>query len=74
MEKINGIIHDGKVYVADPEHSRCKDCDLGGACKEMESKYDVSLCVFHGAKSDDDFGYCYSQELTDKINNHVKLD
>lgn len=68
MEKINGIIHDGKVYVADSEHSHCEDCALGGVCKVMEKDREVSLCIFHGAKPDDDFGYCYSQELTDKLN------
>lgn len=70
MEKINGIIRDGRVYVADPEYSHCKDCALGGFCNKIELRYDFHLCVIHGATQVNDFGFRYSPELTERLNNH----
>lgn len=68
MEKINGIIVDGKVYVADPEYSHCKDCTIGGFCNKIEVKYGFPMCTILGATASNDFGFRYFPELTDKIN------
>lgn len=27
MKKIDGIIHEGRVYVADPDYAKCDKCD-----------------------------------------------
>lgn len=68
MEKINGIIVDGKVYVADPEYSHCKDCTIGGFCNKIEVKYGFPMCTILGATASNDFGFRYFPELTEKLN------
>lgn len=67
MEKINGIIIDGKVYAA-VKDLPCKDCHLSLTCKYTEERTDLSLCAIHGATVANDFGYRHSRELTDKLN------
>lgn len=67
MEKIDGIIHKGRVYVADPDYVKCDKCDLSLMCKDVEEDCDYPLCVTQGANSHDDFGYRFSQKLTDKL-------
>lgn len=64
MEKTNGIIIDGKVYVADAQYSHCKDCAIGGLCNKIEVKYGFSMCIILGAEPFNDFGFRYSPELT----------
>lgn len=67
MEKINGIIHEGRVYVADPNYAQCDKCDLSLMCKDVEEHCDYSLCITQGVNNNNDFGYRYSPELTDKL-------
>lgn len=70
MEKINGIIKDGRVYVADPEYVNCREkCALLGYCNEIEGEYDRPICVIHGANAVNNFGYRYSPYLTERLNN-----
>lgn len=61
MEKINGIIYDGKVYVAaEDDKQSCLKCDLiedDGKCAHHR------FCIRLGAANI----FRYSQELTDKI-------
>lgn len=64
---LNGLIIDGRVYVADPEHSIClSNCALRDYCREIIDSYN-SLCVIHGATESNDFGYRFSPELTEKL-------
>ena len=66
--KINGIIKDGRVYVADPKHVNCSvNCALVDYCSKIEGEYDRPLCVIHGANAVNDFGYRYSEELTERL-------
>lgn len=62
MEKINGIILEGKVYVAAKDDKQsCLKCDLiedDGKCAHHR------FCIRLGA----DNIFRYSPELTDKIN------
>lgn len=64
--KLNGIILDGKVYITDPAAASCADCDLCEMCCGMLEEEE--WCIRAGATKDNDFGFRYSQELTDKIN------
>lgn len=67
MEKLNGLIIEGKVYAA-VKDLPCKDCDLDTKCQAIDVRTELSLCGLHGATVANDFGYRYSQELTDKLN------
>lgn len=62
MEKINGIIYDGKVFVTTKDANRsCLKCDLieeDGRC----------VCPKFCAQLGVETIFRYSQELTDKIN------
>lgn len=65
MEKINGIIIDGKIYKA--VLGECKGCDLQEQCKENDLFND--LCnFFEGYNPKITLIFRYSPELTDKIN------
>lgn len=65
---INGIIINGKVYVADSAHCDCPECDLALTCKDFTEKTLDVLCAAFGADMDNDFGYRFDQQLTDKLN------
>lgn len=67
MEKTNGIIIDGKVYVADAQYSHCKDCAIGRFCNKIEVKYGFSMCIILGATPICDIGFRFSQELTNLL-------
>lgn len=64
MNKINGIIIEGKVYVAEKAKSiTCLQCDLveeDGGCVAPEQ------CFRLGSRNI----FRYSQELTDKLKQH----
>ena len=65
MNKFNGIIIDGEVYVAVPRGSlHCSDCDLFKQCKKDPANYG-RLCV-SGVISERVI-FCHSQTLTDKF-------
>lgn len=69
MEKINGLIIGGRVYVNDPLYVSCYDnCALRDSCQRFEEKHGEFLCVAHGATERNDFGYRFDPELTDKLN------
>lgn len=68
MDMINGIIKDGRVYITDPEYMYCSKCDLSLTCKNFMEKYDHNLCSVFGANENNDFGFRYSLELTEKLN------
>lgn len=63
---ITAIILDGKVYVADPACSSCVNCAVFSLCNYAPDG--TALCIKFGATEGNDFGFRYSQELTDKIN------
>lgn len=68
MEKINGIIKDGRVYVADPEYASCRTkCALRELCDEVDLKFGYSPCVINAVDGKCDFGYRYSPELTELL-------
>lgn len=70
MEKINGFIISGKVYVADPIYSRCSKCELQGKCKkDYVDNLRTQMCNYLGAGTDNDFGFRYSPSLTERLNN-----
>ena len=64
---ITAIILDGKVYVTDPTAASCADCDLCEMCCGMLEEEE--WCIRVGATKNNDFGFRYSQSLTDKLNN-----
>ena len=65
MEKINGIIREGKVYKA--VRGECKDCDLQEQCADKDLFND--LCNYF-----EEYEICnarifrYSPELTERLN------
>lgn len=66
MNGLNGIIKDGRIYVAteDNTHSclnSCLECDLIGEWGECPCR---DFCFEQGR----DNIFCFSQELTDKLN------
>lgn len=66
--EINGIIIDGRVYVADSEYSQCRTaCALGELCDKIDWDCSYSLCRILGADEVDDFGFRFSPELTEKL-------
>ncbi len=68
MNKINGIIKDGRVYVTDPECVDCRvKCALFGYCNEIYAENYHGLCVILSANANEDFGYRYSDELTERL-------
>lgn len=68
MEKINGIIIDGKVYEAVPKGSyHCSDCDLYKQCKRY-SHVLTDACTNLMFVFEENIIFRYSQPLTDKIN------
>lgn len=67
MEKINnGIIVDGKVYVAEMHHpdclAMCGMCDLSNYCEGT----DREVCAAIASPTD---CFRYSPELTERLNN-----
>lgn len=66
MEKINGIIIEGKVYKA--VRGECKDCDLQEQCADKDLFND--LCnYFEEYKIGNVRIFRYSPELTERLNN-----
>lgn len=64
----NGLIINGRVYVADPKHVNCNDnCALKDFCDKFGERCGIELCLAFGATEADDFGYRFSQKLTDKL-------
>lgn len=65
INKISGIIIDGKVYEAVPKGSRyCSDCDCYMNCCNEPLKY-TGICM--GFNSQNKVIFRFSKELTDKI-------
>ena len=65
MEKINGIIREGKVYKA--VRGECKDCDLQKQCADKALFND--LCnYFEEYKIGNARIFRYSPELTERLN------
>lgn len=67
MEKINGIILLGKVYVqTDRRGWNCSpfDCDLYACCHKEDTSYRDRPCQIF----DEDTAFRYSPELTEKLN------
>lgn len=67
MEKINGIIKDGKVYevVEIDEVTPCEYCDLWEECSNSASTIEHICCEFIG----DSYIFRYSPDLTERLNN-----
>lgn len=63
MEKINGIIIEGKVYRAVP--GECRDCDLQKQCERKDLFND--LCSYFEEYKIGIFRY--SPSLTERLNN-----
>lgn len=67
MEKINGIIIEGKVYipVECDKDSPCDECDLSEKCSKLSPNVDDACCElidrFHIFR--------YSPSLTERLNN-----
>lgn len=68
MEKLNGIIVNGRVYeIRDRKGWNCSpcSCDLYGYCIKQDNIFNNNApCLL----SQDTIGFRYSPELTDKIN------
>ena len=63
MEKLNGIIIDGKVYeTVEVERAVCDHCDLKDKCNQS-SAFEYCIEIL-GAREI----FRYSQSLTDKLN------
>lgn len=65
MEKINGIIIEGKVYKE--SRGSCEDCDLRKRCMLDEERLDTNYCSIFVLGSGENFRY--SPELTERLNN-----
>lgn len=65
MEKINGIIKDGAVYVESRGHS--ENCDLRKSCMLDEERLDANYCQIFVLGSGENFRY--SPSLTERLNN-----
>lgn len=68
MEKINGIIRDGKVYTLTERRGwDCYsfDCDLYGYCHKDDASFRDRPCQIY----DENTAFRYSLELTERLNN-----
>ena len=63
MEKLNGIIYNGKVYIPEETKKPCLNCDLKTDCQHG-MLIGIACSYFLNEKE----RFRYSQELTDKIN------
>lgn len=73
---MNGIIIDGKVYVADwtTDTFICNNCDLCQICTESANDFCNDYCkVAHDPQNREDYFpyFRYSQSLTDKLNDKL---
>lgn len=66
MNKIDGIIIDGEVYVPDPAYGHCHYCHLKHFCADFEDG--ESLCENLAMTNVESCGFRRSKELTDKLN------
>ena len=62
MDKLNGVVVDGKFY----EVKACRDCDK---CDIRDTYCNLDLCLFFEAAALGDIVFKFNQEITDKINN-----
>lgn len=63
MDKLNGIVVDGKFY----EAKACRDCDK---CDIRDTYCSIDICsCFEGLIALDRIVFKFNQEITDKINN-----
>lgn len=74
MEKINGIIIEGKVYKAEEQDIRiCCECDLYSQCMSFSDcrLHDslLSLCLACGKENI----FRFSPELTDKLKGKMSI-
>lgn len=60
MDKLNGIIVDGKFY----EVKACRDCTK---CDIRDTYCNIDLCLFFEAAALDGIIFKLNQEITDKI-------
>ncbi len=60
MEKLNGIILNGKVYMPEESEKPCENCDLKTDCLLVGRACSVFL--------NENESFRYSQSLTDKLN------
>ena len=67
MEKINGIIYDGKIY--ESVKGKCENCDLDYYCNLFTVANSVSPCVAFG---DETKIFRFSPKLTDRLNEKIK--
>ena len=63
MEKLNGIIYNGKVYIPEETKKPCENCDLKTDCQHgMLVGRACSVFLNENER------FRYSQSLTDKLN------